>query len=160
MSVLEQQGVQARVCLCPPGSVTGICPCRVKVCRAWLVTAPRGQIVLQSPLHYRYNPPHEIHNHLWPIMLTAGVKDIWFYFLCWHTVSGSNPLQLWERLSSCPKYPEMRGSSSSCRSTELPRAAQWWKKSHNLIIHSYYKSLLPPWVVIRPVLLVPFWAWT
>lgn len=37
----------APVRLCPPGSVTGICPCRVKECRAWLVTAPRGQNTLQ-----------------------------------------------------------------------------------------------------------------
>lgn len=29
--------------ICLPGSVTGICPCRMKACRAWLVTAPRGQ---------------------------------------------------------------------------------------------------------------------
>lgn len=45
ISFLRHQGVRAYVCLCPPGSVTGICPCRVKVCRAWLVTAPRGQAV-------------------------------------------------------------------------------------------------------------------
>lgn len=30
-------------CLCLPGSVTGICPCRMKERRARLVTAPRGQ---------------------------------------------------------------------------------------------------------------------
>lgn len=40
--------------LCPPGSVTGICPCRVKECRAWLVTAPRGQNTLQIVLHNFY----------------------------------------------------------------------------------------------------------
>lgn len=34
---------QGPFCLCLPGSVTGICPCRMNECRAWLVTAPRGQ---------------------------------------------------------------------------------------------------------------------
>ncbi|KAG7516016.1 hypothetical protein JOB18_020449 [Solea senegalensis] len=57
---LRQQAVRVHVCLCPPGSVTGICPCRVKVCRARLVTAPRCQL---SSKHY-------VHNHI----LIAGLK--------------------------------------------------------------------------------------
>lgn len=31
---------------CPPGSVTGICPCRMKECRVWLVTELRGHTPL------------------------------------------------------------------------------------------------------------------
>lgn len=30
VSVLRHDGARASRCLCPPGSVTGICPCRVK----------------------------------------------------------------------------------------------------------------------------------
>lgn len=33
---------------CPLGSVTGICPCRMKECRVWLVTEPRGHNPLQK----------------------------------------------------------------------------------------------------------------
>lgn len=47
----------APVRLCPPGSVTGICPCRVKECRAWLVTAPRGQNTLQICISFTQNAP-------------------------------------------------------------------------------------------------------
>lgn len=44
----EARKCRSWVCLCPPGSVTGICPCRVKECRAWLVTAPRGRTTLRK----------------------------------------------------------------------------------------------------------------
>lgn len=46
VTVLRHEGAAARLCHCPPGSVTGICPCRVKERRAWLVTGPRGQTSL------------------------------------------------------------------------------------------------------------------
>lgn len=48
ISLLRHEGVSAHLCLCPPGSVTGICPCRVKERRAWPVTAPGGQTSLQK----------------------------------------------------------------------------------------------------------------
>lgn len=37
-----------KVCLRLPGSVTGICPCSLKGCRAQLVTVPRGRLVLPN----------------------------------------------------------------------------------------------------------------
>lgn len=46
---------QGPFCLCLPGSVTGICPCRVNECRAWLVTAPRGQTAHPNAL----SPPSQ-----------------------------------------------------------------------------------------------------
>lgn len=50
VTILRHEGAGARLCLCPPGSVTGICPCRAKECRAWLVTGPRGQTSLPKTM--------------------------------------------------------------------------------------------------------------
>lgn len=64
-SFLRHQGVAAYVCLCPLGSVTGICPCRVKCAGPGWLLPPGASLFSKRPrFPHRRNSLNEIHVQL------------------------------------------------------------------------------------------------